>query len=118
MNNSLIAIENVSLELDEPVDNTGVFREKETELLAIIEAITKVAESKEWLVLKTRVFDGVVESLKRRRDVEIEKKPLNGPMIHSLNGQLEWAKKYSDLLTLASIYKLELVNVRKQLNGT
>lgn len=117
MNNSFIAIENVSLELETPVDNTVHFRQRESELLAIIEAFNKVAESSEWKLLKEKIFDGVVENLKRRRDTEVEKKPLNGPMIHSLNGQLEWAKKYSDLLSLAYIYKQELINIRKQLNG-
>lgn len=117
MNNSFIAIENVSLDLDEPKVNLAHLRQKETELVAIIEAITVVSESKEWQLLKEKVFDGVVESLKRRRDTEVEKKPLNGPVIHSLNGQLEWAKKYSNFDSLASIYKQELSNIRKMLNA-
>lgn len=117
MNNSFIAIENVSLELETPVDNTVVFRQKESELVAIIEALQKVSESPEWLLLKDKIFDGVVQNLKNRRDTEVEKKPLNGPVIHSLNGQLEWAKKYSDLSSLVSIYKQELINVRNRLNG-
>ena len=117
MNNSFIAMENVSLELDARVDNTEHFRERETELIAIIDAIIKVAESKEWQTLKNKIFDGVVQSLKQERDTEVEKKPLNGPKIHDLNGQIRWAKKYLDLLSLASIYKQELVNVRNQLNA-
>lgn len=117
MNNSLI-IEQVSLELDQPLDNTELFRQKETELIQIIEAITKVAESREWAILKEKLFDGVVENLKKQRDQEVEKKPLNGPMIHSINGQLAWAKKFLDLASLASIYKLELQNTRNKLNAT
>lgn len=116
MNNSFIAIENVSLELEETVDNTAIFRQKEADLLAIIKAIQTIAESQEWLVLKEKIFDGVVESIKKQREIEIEKKPLNGPMIHSLNGQLVWAKKYSNFETLADIYKQELTNIRKQLS--
>jgi len=115
MNNSFI-VEN-SLELETPVDNTERFRQKESELITIIEAINKVAESYEWQILKEKIFDGVVENLKKQRDTEVEKKPLNGPLIHSLNGQLAWAKKYSDFAKLADIYKLELANVRKQLYG-
>lgn len=117
MNNSFL-IENVSLDLEETIDNTVMFREKETELVRIIEAITKITESVEWQLLKEKVFDGVVESLKKRRDAEVEKKPLNGPMIHSLNGQLEWAKRYSNFDSLALIYKQELSNIRKKLNAT
>lgn len=117
MNNSFIAIENVSLNEDKKDINKPFLRAKETKLTAVIEAIVRLANNEDWLLLKEEVFDGVVESLKKQRDTEVEKKPLNGPVIHSLNGQLVWAKKYSDILTLAEIYKLELVNIRKVLNA-
>lgn len=117
MNNSFIAIENVSLELEPSLDNTVHFRQRESELIAIIETINKIAESKEWKVLNDKIFNGVVEGLKRERESEIEKQPLNGPKIHNLNGQIKWARKYTNFTTLADIYKQELINVRKQLNG-
>lgn len=117
MNNSKIAINEVSFFQVEELDLKPRLRQKETELVEIIEAINAIAESKEWKVLKEKIFDGVVESLKRQRDSEVEKKPLNGPVIHSLNGQLAWAKKYSDFSTLAHIYKLELENIRKKLHA-
>lgn len=116
MNNSFIADQNVSLAEDENQVNIPALRAKETELMAIIDAATNLANNKDWLTLKEKIFDGVVLSIKKRRDLEVEKKPLNGPVIHSLNGQLEWAKKYSDILAIASIYKQELLNVRKVLN--
>ena len=115
MDNSFIALKNVSLTEDEKRDATPALRVKETELVAIIEALESISINPDWITLKIKVFDGVVESLKKQRDHEVEKKPLNGPVIHSLNGQLAWAKKYSDILGLASIYKLELQNVRKKL---
>lgn len=117
MNNSFIAIENVSLTEDEKLDHTPALRVRETELVAIIEALNHLALNPDWLLLKEKIFDGVTAGLKKLRDVEVEKKPLNGPMIHSLNGQLLWAKKYSDILSLAHIYKLELQNVRKGINA-
>lgn len=110
-------MENISLELEEPVDNTVLLREKETQLVKIIQALEEIEKNDTWQYLKETIFDGIVESLKKRRDLEVEKKPLNGPLIHSINGQLEWAKKYSNLTSLASIYRLELSNVRKLLNG-
>lgn len=118
MNNAFIAIENVSLELEESVDNTVIFRQKETELMAIIDALNKVAESKEWAVLKEKVFNGIEESLNNALMIEVKKQPLNGPKIHNINGQIQWAHKYSDLSGLAFIYKQELINVRNQLNAT
>lgn len=117
MNNSFIAIENVSLAEDEKQDNKPALRVRETELNAIVEAIVNVANNPDYQVLKDMIFDGLVESLNKKLMVEIKKKPLNGPLIHSINGQIEIATKYSDILSLASIYKLELQNVRKVLNA-
>lgn len=117
MNNSFLATESVTLELEEiPKVDLVRLREQETELLKIIQAIEDVAKSEAWGVLKEKVFDGVVTTLKKRRDYEVEKKPLNGPLIHSINGQLEWAKRYSDFSSLANIYKQELTKVRSKLN--
>lgn len=111
-------MQNVSLELDTQVDNTVHFRERESELIKIIEALNRVAESPEWQLLNDKIFGGVVDSLKREREVQVEKQPLNGPLIHNLNGQIKWAKKYLDLSSFANIYKQELINVRKQLNAS
>ena len=111
-------MESVSLEMEQPLDNTELFRNKETELIQIIEAIEKIAESREWAILKEKLFDGVVAGLLRQRDTEVEKKPLNGPLIYSINGQLAWAKKYSDFASLSNIYKVELQNVRTKINAT
>jgi hypothetical protein len=118
MNNSFIAIENVSLATDEvrlPLQALPQLRAKETELIAIIDAIVRLNDNPDWLLLKEKVWDGVVDSIYKRRNSEVEKKPLNGPVIHGLNGQLEWAKKYSNILDLARIYKQELENIRKKL---
>jgi hypothetical protein len=119
MNNSLITIENILLEVqeDEKPDLKPSLRQKESETLAIIKAIEGLSSNKDWLLLKEKIFDGVLESLKKQREVEVEKKPLNGPVIHSLNGQLAWAKKYSNISNLASIYKQELDNIRRKLNA-
>ncbi len=114
MNNSFIAQNNITLE---ETDVTPRLRERESELVKIIKAIEGIEQSAEWQILKEKVFDGVVDSLLRQRDNEVEKKPLNGPMIHSLNGQLAWAKKYSNLSKLADIYKLELRKIKEQLNA-
>lgn len=117
MNNAFIAIENISLEVEDRVDNTPTLRQRESDLAKIIDAINNLSVNKDWLVLKEKIFDGVIESLKKERDNEVEKQPINGPKVHSINGQLAWAKKYSNIANLASIYKLELDNLRKQINA-
>lgn len=117
MNNSFLAIQNVSLAEDEKQANLPVLRARETELNAIIEAVIRLANNPDWKLLTEKIWSGVIEHLKKQRDLEVEKQPLNGPKIHSLNGQLAWAKKYSNILELASIYKQELDHVRKTINA-
>ena len=115
MNLSKIAQEN----FDEPkpeVDRTPWLRQKEGELVKVIEAIAAISECAEWQTLKTHIFDGLVESLERRLTEEANKPELNQSEIHRLQGQLAWAKRYADFKKLGDAFKLELGNIRNQLN--
>lgn len=112
MNNSKIAIDNVSLELDEPMDTGPLLRQRETELIAIIEALENIQASDYWKLLKDKLFDGVVESLRRRL-----LKEKDSAEIFRLQGQVVWAEKYSDLSKLTTAFRNELANVKSKLNG-
>ena len=114
MNNSFIAMET---SIEETVNITGL-RDKEAELIAVLEPLETIANSKEWAALKEKLWDPQVAGLLKQREREVEKKPLNGPLIHSINGQLAWAKIFLNLPDLVNKYKAELDNVRKQLNAT
>lgn len=115
MNNSKIAIDSFSLEEKPEFDRTPWLRQREGELVQIIEAINKVASSGEWKVLKSAIFEGLEESLEKRMRMETEKDELNQPEIHRLQGQLIWAKKYSDFSKLSEFFKIELQGIRKQI---
>lgn len=117
MNNSLIAEMNVSLDLEEKRDDTPILRAEEEKLIKIIQAIEAVASSPEWETLKELVFDGVVESLDRQKAAETNKQPINTDKIHSLNGQLAWAKRYSNFTTLGEAYRLRLREIKGKLNA-
>lgn len=106
-------MQTVSLELDSPVDLTVSLRERETELVRIVEALERVGLSRDWQLLEDLIFKGVLTALNRELATEIKKQPLNGPKIHSLNGQIKWAEKFINLASLASIYKQELSSIRK-----
>ena len=113
MNNSKIAIDNVSLSLDES-DNTEQLREREAVLVRIIEAIARVKDSEDWHTLKSLVFNSSVEKLERRLQAESERLKLDDSEMYRLQGQLIWARKYADLDKLADAYRLELSNLRKK----
>ena len=116
MNNSKLAIESISFQ-EEKVDNTPIFREREGELITIIEALQGVQKSKEWSTLKIKVFDSLTETLSKELHVEAKKESPDTLKLNRLAGQMKWAEKFSDLKKLEDIFRLELAQIRKQLHG-
>lgn len=114
MNNSKIAIESVPV-IDS--DKRPWLHQREGELVKIIEAIGGVTSSAEWSSLKTLVFDGLVERLRKDLFTEARKDEPNVLALARINGQYTWAKKYADLTKLADSFRLELTNIRQQLYG-
>ena len=105
MNNSLL-----QLEPEVQVDISPQLRQRERELLEIIEAIRRVSSSEYWQLLKVKVFDGIVDSLHKR--LIAEKNPTE---MYRLQGQIVWAEKYSDLEKMTQAYENELKSVRAKL---
>ena len=117
MNNSKIALDNQEVISDKSFDRKPMLHQKEGELVKIIEAIMRVATSEDWNILKEHIFDSLVDGLERRLNSEAAKAELNQPEIYRLNGQLAWARKFSDFKKLADVYRVELSNVKQQLNN-
>lgn len=113
MNNS-INLEIISEEI--PEERVPLLRERESVLVQMIEAIVSLSKTKEWSTLKTHVFDGVLDNLQKRMVSESYKMSLDEKEIYRLQGQIMWAKKYSNVEDLANVFRLELNNIRKQLN--
>lgn len=116
MNNSKLAIDDLLLE-EKVLDTTPILRQRQTEVIKIIEALQSILNSEQWQVLKELVFNGLVDTLEKRLVSETIKKPLDVDEIHRLNGQLIWAKRYADLNKLMEVYRLELTNLRSKLNA-
>jgi hypothetical protein len=88
---------------------------KEGTGVKIIEALLKINETQEWKVLKELVFDDLVGSLERRLLAEAKKDEPNTMELARLNGQLTWAKKYSDLEKFSNEYRVEIKNIRSKI---
>lgn len=112
MNNASIDLSNLQ---DESFDRSPWLRQREGELVKIIEAINKIAGTEEWSILENHIFGNLVETLDRRLNSEASKLEIKDAELYRLQGQITWAKKYADLKKLSDFYKLELTNVRKQL---
>lgn len=108
MNNSKIVIDN-ALSGETVVDRTPELRQREQELVAILDNIKKIRASEYWQAIESSVFKKDIEKLTRR--LRTEKDTIE---MYRLQGQVTWAEKYS-LENLEEQYRNELINTRKQL---
>lgn len=115
MNNSFLYFETPVKE--KTVDVTPKLREREAELVKIIEALTEINKGKEWSTLKKYIFDGLVERLEKELKAEARKDGPDSNKLGKLSGQLLWAERYADLNKLIAQFRTELTNIRLQLHG-
>ncbi len=113
MNNSYIASENLGEEV--VIDTTILLRQKQQETIKIVEAISKIATTKEWKELQELIFDKQVERLEKELQHESKANELLPAKIYRLQGKIELAKRYSDFYKLAETYKTELNNINLKL---
>ena len=115
MDNSYFAVESAKLQVNEPV-NSDSLQEREAKLTKIIEAIREVRKTRGWSSLKTEIFDEMTAILERQISAEAKKMNPDIQKLNRLSGELKWAERYSDLEKYEVELKVELTNVRKQLN--
>ena len=113
MNNSKIAQDSIEQEFNQTLD----LEKKRGEIIQVIEAINGVTESDDWRKLKRLLLDGVVTTLEKHLMNETSKPDVNLPEVYRLQGQLAWAKKYTDLKKLSDWYKRQVENINNQING-
>lgn len=110
-----MTIESLNIESEPELDLRPMLRSRETELSNIITSIESVRSTKEWQTLSSLVFEGVVETLDRQISTEAKKDDPDKMVLARLNGQLMWAKKYTDLGLLSEFYRNQLKGTQNQL---
>ena len=109
---------NSSLQLEEKEDSRLSFlQEKQGELAKLIETINRVEANEDWRKLKELFLNGVVDKLERQLRDEAAKREVHLPNIYRLQGQIEWAKKYTNLKKISDDKRLEL-NFKNQTHET
>src|SRR5258708_17883032 len=93
-------------------DNRVYLKEREAELVKIIESVQSIQASKGWSTLKTKVFDPLADSLTKEIHSEARKEIPDTLKLNRLSGQLKWAERFSDLKKLEDSFRSELSNVR------
>ena len=118
MNNSLKPLRSLRQleEKEEKEDSRLSFlQEKQGELAQLIEAINRVEQSEDWRKLKEIFLNGILEKLERQLKDEARKDEVSLPKLYRLQGQIEWAKKYSNLKKISDEKRLEIENFKKQI---
>lgn len=113
MNNSFLTIESLGLTEENPVDRTEKLKEREGELLRIIEALRAVQDTKGWNTLKELVFASISDTLHKEITDEAREDNPDTLRLSRLAGQLKWAERFSDLNKLEQVYRVELANIRR-----
>lgn len=102
--------------LEEKEDNRLSFlQQKQGELAQLVEAINRVEANDDWRKLRELFLNGIVDRLERQLRDEAQKSEVDLPKIYRLQGQIEWAKRYSDLKKISDEKRLEIENLKKQI---
>lgn len=99
----------------EDSDNIIALRERQTTLVKVVESIDELLKTKAWQNLKELVFDSLVERIEARLLNEAKADPLNPGLMLKLQGELNWARRYSDLRSYAETLKKELEGIKLKL---
>ena len=111
MNNSKIVLENSEGE------KIPFLQKQQGELTQIVEAINQVEVSGEWQKLKKLFLDEIVTNLEKQLASEAGKDEVNPPKIYRLQGELKWAKRYSDLKKLSEAKRQQIENIKNQIKN-
>lgn len=96
-------------------DTEKKLRDRQQDLIKILEAIDEVLKSKAWQTLKELVFDGAVDRLDRQLLSEAKKPSIEVDKIYQIQGELVWARRYSDLKSYAEMLSSELLGIKEHL---
>lgn len=96
-------------------DTETALRERQTELIRIIESVDEVLRTKGWQTLKELIFDKRVESIERQLMAEAKMDEVVPKKLYKLQGELLGAKRYSDLRSYAEVLKKELEGIKLKL---
>ena len=109
MNNSKILYE------ENKEDKVSILQKQQGELTQVVEAINQVETSEGWQKLKKLLLDEIVTNLEKQLASEAAKNEVNPPEIYRLQGQLKWAKRYSDLKKLSEAKRQQIENLKNQI---
>lgn len=90
-------------------------RERQTELVKIIEALAKLEGSKEWGTLKDLVYSKSLVAIERQMLNENMAQTINTDKLYRLQGEWAWAKQFNDTNRFVETLKKQLEDIKQKL---
>lgn len=90
-------------------------RERQNELIRIIQSFGGLESSKEWGVIKDLIFDKALTAIERQILNESLAPKINTDKLYKLQGEWAWAKQYSDTNRFVDTLKKQLEEIKRQL---
>jgi hypothetical protein len=110
MNNSQI-IES-TLEEEQSIDIAPMLRQRQEEIVKIIEAIDSVSQSSYWKILENSVFQPLLNTMVNQLCTEKDDKQMRW-----IQGRIDVLSKYADFKAFGEAYRLELKGIEKKLKS-
>jgi len=98
-----------------PEEVKVMLRERQTELVKLIEALSKLENSKEWETLKNLVFDKSLANIEKQILNTALAKKIDTDALYKLQGEWAWAKQYNDVGRFGGALKEQLVEIKRKL---
>ncbi len=90
-------------------------RERQIELIKILEALNSVLKSSAWQTLEEMVFQKLVERLDRQLLSEARNPKIETDKLYLLQGERNWANRFADLRVYGEQLKKELAGINLKL---
>ena len=92
-----------------------LLRERQAELVKIIEALAKLDNSKEWETLKELIFNKSLKAIERQILNESTAVKIDTDKLYRLQGEWAWAKQYNDINKFGENLKKQLEAIKLKL---
>ncbi len=98
-----------------PEETKVLYREKQTELVTIIEAFASLEKSQEWATLKQYVFDKELQGIENRIKSESLLQTIDVSKLYRLQGRRDFARQFCDVNKYVEVLKKQLEEIKTKL---
>lgn len=97
-------------------DSKALLRERQTDLIQIIEAFASLEKNEAWTVIKNLVYDKSLASIERQILIQSLTQEVSIEKIYKLQGEWAWAKQFSNPIQFVDLLKKQLTEIKKKLH--